>query len=268
MRLFTFGCSFTNYQWPTWADFVSLGFDKFQNWGQGGAGNYYIANRLLECHDLNGITKEDHVLIMFSDYNRYDLLRNDNWNTHGSLYNLHFPDNEKGRKDKLAREWFLDNYWTQQHAVYQTWFMIEYVKTILDDIGCKYKLMSAFNILEYGELIKTDDDLKESMYANWAVKKLSKILSPINLRDSQSGAAYSFMLDNGDKFTDNHPTITDHYNWVKNQMPEYYFPEMENSKNRWESMVVKDSKESSRIFQEDLGKKVIPSIKRWDNHLL
>jgi predicted RNA-binding protein with PUA-like domain len=51
-------------------------------------------------------------------------------------------------------------------------------------------------------------------------------------------------------------------------MPEYYSPKMEDSKNRWESMVVKDSKESSRIFNEDLGKKIIPSIKRWDNHLI
>jgi hypothetical protein len=51
-------------------------------------------------------------------------------------------------------------------------------------------------------------------------------------------------------------------------MPEYYFPRMEDSKNRWESMVAKNSKESSEIFREDLGKKVIPSIKRWDNHLL
>jgi hypothetical protein len=268
MRLFTFGCSFTNYQWPTWANFVSLGFDKFQNWGQGGAGNYYIANRILECHDLNKITEEDHVLVMFSDYNRYDLLKNDNWNTHGSLYNLHFPDNEQGRNDKVAREWFINNYWTQQHAVYQTWFMVDSVKRILDEIGCKYKFMSAFNLLEYGEVVKTDDDLKESMYANWAVDKLSKILSSDNMRDFKSEEGYEFTIEGGKSFVDNHPTITDHYNWVKEKMSDYYLPKMEDAKNKWESMVVRDSAESSKIFNEDLGRKIIPSIKRWDNHLL
>jgi len=268
MRLFTFGCSFTNYQWPTWANFISLGFEKFQNWGQGGAGNYYIAHRLLECHELNKITKDDHVLIMFSDYNRYDLLKNDHWNTHGSLYNLHFPDTEEGRNNRAARESFLDNYWTQQHAVYQTWFMVEFVKRILDDIGCKYKFMSAFNILEYGEILKKDDDLRESMYANWAVEKLSNILSTTNMRDFKSRRGYEFTLNGGNPFIDSHPTITDHYNWVKEQMPEYYLPEMEDARDRWESMVVRDSRESARIFDDELGKKEIPSIKRWDNHLL
>ena len=35
-RLFTFGCSFTNYAWPTWADFLGLEFEHFENWGVSG----------------------------------------------------------------------------------------------------------------------------------------------------------------------------------------------------------------------------------------
>jgi hypothetical protein len=43
-RLFTFGCSFTNYRWSTWADCLAPEFDYFENWGQSGGGNHYIFN--------------------------------------------------------------------------------------------------------------------------------------------------------------------------------------------------------------------------------
>ena len=41
-RLFTFGCSFTNYRWSSWADCLAPEFDYFENWGQAGGGNHYI----------------------------------------------------------------------------------------------------------------------------------------------------------------------------------------------------------------------------------
>jgi len=41
-RLFTFGCSYTNYRWSTWADCLAPEFDYFENWGQSGGGNHYI----------------------------------------------------------------------------------------------------------------------------------------------------------------------------------------------------------------------------------
>ena len=33
-RLFTFGCSYTRYNWPTWADIIADDLQiPFQNWG-------------------------------------------------------------------------------------------------------------------------------------------------------------------------------------------------------------------------------------------
>jgi len=65
-RLFTFGCSFTNYKWKTWADIIGTQFEEFQNWGKSGSGNFFISSSLYECHSINKITKDDVVLIMFS----------------------------------------------------------------------------------------------------------------------------------------------------------------------------------------------------------
>lgn len=58
-RLFTFGCSFTNYMWPTWADILAIEFDSYRNWGRIGAGNHFIFYSLLECINRNEITADD-----------------------------------------------------------------------------------------------------------------------------------------------------------------------------------------------------------------
>ena len=39
--LYTFGCSFTKYVWPTWADLLLSQVDG-ENWGMCGGGNKFI----------------------------------------------------------------------------------------------------------------------------------------------------------------------------------------------------------------------------------
>ena len=46
-RLFTFGCSVTEFIWPTWADILGREFDYYENWGRVGAGNLYIFNSII-----------------------------------------------------------------------------------------------------------------------------------------------------------------------------------------------------------------------------
>ena len=48
MRLIVFGCSFTDYAWPTWADIIAYDLGcEYENWAQGGGGNQQIARRAL-----------------------------------------------------------------------------------------------------------------------------------------------------------------------------------------------------------------------------
>jgi hypothetical protein len=93
MRVFAFGCSFTQYLWPTWADVVgrSLG-GTYQNWGLAGAGNVFIMNRFVECLTRHQIGADDVVLIMWSTAYREDRYINGRWNTHGNIYNQSFYD--------------------------------------------------------------------------------------------------------------------------------------------------------------------------------
>ena len=85
-RLFTFGCSFTSYRWPTWADILGRKFDSFENWAQGGAGNQYIFNSLIEAYQRNSFTKNDTIIIMWSGTDREDRYINGAWYTAGDVY--------------------------------------------------------------------------------------------------------------------------------------------------------------------------------------
>lgn len=92
-RVFTFGCSFTKYVWPTWANILSVSPNiDLQNWGSIGQGNDFIHKRVIECNAINKFTPDDTVIILWSEHLRFDLLDieykwkserifdNENWN--------------------------------------------------------------------------------------------------------------------------------------------------------------------------------------------
>jgi hypothetical protein len=85
-RLFAFGCSFTKYSWPTWADILGHEFDSYQNWGQVGAGNQFIMNSLIECQLKNNIGEDDTVAIMWSSFGREDRYVDHQWVTPGNIF--------------------------------------------------------------------------------------------------------------------------------------------------------------------------------------
>jgi hypothetical protein len=85
-RLFTFGCSFTRYNWPTWADILGRKFSYYENWAQHGGGNQYIFNSLVEANQRNKFIKDDTVIIMWSGTDREDRYINGNWKTPGDVH--------------------------------------------------------------------------------------------------------------------------------------------------------------------------------------
>ncbi len=86
-RLFAFGCSFTNYRWPTWVDCLAPEFDHAQNWGQAGGGNHYIFNSVMECDQRHNFGPGDTVIVCWSHTSREDRYVKDRWRTLGSINN-------------------------------------------------------------------------------------------------------------------------------------------------------------------------------------
>jgi hypothetical protein len=85
-RLYTFGCSFTRYHWPTWADIVGSEFDHYENWGLCGGGNLFILNSITECIVKNKLTKDDTVIVMWTNVTREDRYVKNTWITPGNIF--------------------------------------------------------------------------------------------------------------------------------------------------------------------------------------
>ena len=91
-RLFTFGCSFTYFYWPTHADLLGEQFDELHNWGLSGLGNRAICERLSECVMHNQFTTDDVIIVQWTDFHRYDWHDTDsfgefcNWRTGGNIW--------------------------------------------------------------------------------------------------------------------------------------------------------------------------------------
>lgn len=222
-RLFTFGCSFTKYFWPTWADIIGTNYQNHYNLGQPGAGNYYIALKLYETHLKHKITKDDDVIIMLSSTNRLDIYddKTNKFDLHGNIYN---SEHIFGKK-------FVNDVWNDSHSLYNTWFSVKSIKSLLDGIGCTYKIVEAFGIFktDEGTTLNINDNLKiirddylNSVYTIESLDNFSKKYNPS-----------SYVMPNGK--LDGHPTITCNNDFVKIHISEFYNPNMGELVKRWET---------------------------------
>ena len=151
-RLFTFGCSHTHHHWPTWAHILSLGFDKFYNFGKPGTGNFRILNQVIRANEHFKFTKDDYVAIALSCNFRYDIIEDmanpqPEWIGLGSMIddNYHTKEFQK----------LLNDYGGYENNI----TIIKSIRSILNNTdNVNYKIFSAFEIA-YPELSKINDYL-------------------------------------------------------------------------------------------------------------
>jgi hypothetical protein len=91
-RLFTFGCSFTNYRWSTWADILGAEYQEFQNWGQSGGGNQFIFNSVMEADQRHHFNNGDTVVVCWTSTQRDDRYVDRRWHTLGNVFNCPIYD--------------------------------------------------------------------------------------------------------------------------------------------------------------------------------
>lgn len=91
-RVFIFGCSFTKYSWPTWANILALETPdaEIYNFGQPGAGNLFISERTIAANQKFRFDKNDLVLVMWSTHSREDRYIEQGWETPGNIFTQGF----------------------------------------------------------------------------------------------------------------------------------------------------------------------------------
>lgn len=73
-RFFAFGCSFTDYIWPTWADLLAKEMPdaEYYNFGRCGGGNLMIASRISEAHRRYKFNEDDLIIPLWTTFARED----------------------------------------------------------------------------------------------------------------------------------------------------------------------------------------------------
>jgi hypothetical protein len=134
-RFFAFGCSFTNYCWPTWADYIGRNIGEYYNFGASGSGNMLIFQQFIQAHKKYNFTKDDLVIIMWTNTTREDRYIQGCWRRNGNL------------ETQGEGPWKNNSYVIDHRGMFMRDIgYISAVKTILQTLRCDWDFLSMVNI--------------------------------------------------------------------------------------------------------------------------
>lgn len=178
----TYGCSYTRYKWPTWADFLKISYKKLENYGMPGNANTFIAKTIKQT-----ASSGDKIIVMWSSFNR---VHNE------KLYKI------KGHGEGVytGKKFSLEYLWNQSiKSIYET------------NTFCKKNNITIYNlsafVFEMGETKK--------------VNKF-KIKYDVNFSKwPQDLSSFCYENPSNEKENDLHPTPSQHYQYCKKVVGPY-----------------------------------------------
>lgn len=236
-RLFTFGCSYTFFMWPTWSDLLSVEYDYYENWAWVGIGNRAIAERVAEAHAKHNFTKDDTVIVQWSTTLRHDwhneipINGEAGWQTNGNVFS---PKNIKFYDESWYRKFFSERSWVMHTLNY-----VLLIQGLLDSVGCTWRMTSIGDIRNLGtdldkdlwnyERVSADFNELSSDYVLWnrypEFKNYSKPIwedrgncwiDPIMPYSSKYDNLYWWFQAKQDKaaWKEGHPSPLQHQRWL------------------------------------------------------
>lgn len=229
-RLFTFGCSFTNYIWPTWANIVASELAiPFWNYAQGGAGNQYIFNMIMQADALHKFTEDDAIMICWSGVTREDRCIDGKWQLYGNIFNN--PVTSVDSKSRWANApWvraqkFLANWGDPFGFLVRDMAFVKASVELINSRGCQLTQLSMIGF----QLEDTRDEAIE--VDNMLGLTYGQYIDQINpsfyqvLWDNDLGNKQKINLDLvGKQYKDMHPWPTEHMNYIEKVL-DYQFSE-------------------------------------------
>lgn len=241
-RIFTFGCSYTSYSWPTWANFLELEFDELYNYGLSGIGNQAIAERVSEANTRHQFTKDDIVIVQWSSHLRNDWWHQESmpnrtrgWKTYGSIFNYH-------NKKLYDQEW-IDTFFYEPAYFMHTLNFISLTQGFLKGIGCTWFMTSIGDVREMGKDLRDKDGYGEKTelvtshkrsenYSAWDMLPDLKTYDKTIWRDHAEhwlmplelycqtcpDQTFKFIDYSGNHYVDMHPSSMQHMGWIKQEL--------------------------------------------------
>lgn len=217
-RLFTFGCSFTQYwRWPTWADALGQQADYFQNWGICGGGNAQILYNLMECDQRNHLTADDTVMIMWTNTSREDRYVQDRWFEGGNIY---------WSAGSQIPEEYVRRFACERGYLIRDLAIISATKKILDRVGCQYRFFSMVPLYQSNRDNQLGEDPQDGYQLDDVYdlyRDLFKHIAPSVLETVFGGSWFSgtgIPDDFDPKRRDFHPTPLEHLEYLRQVAPD------------------------------------------------
>lgn len=250
-RIFAFGCSFTFYKWPTWADMIAEEAKptKVYNFGMGGGGNLYIAHSISEADAIYQLNSDDLAMVMWTNIHREDRFFRDQWLPAGNLYSQgYYPTS-----------------WTylydEDHYLLRDLSLVKYAKNFFENKKIDHHFMSMVPIGNGlgGENLLSDKQksilglydlsfIKPSIYelvfkSNWHSIQPRSVIRDENSNHPIRGKGW---------YEDGHAHPKEHLQYLKLLWPETGFSQStENYAAHWHDLVLKTTiKYDSMIDRE------------------
>jgi len=130
-KLYTFGCSYTEFEWITWVDFLTPYFSETRNFGVSGAGNSYIFNSFANLAANDILQPGDTVIIQWSSLMRENKIfsMEGGYKLGGFIYN-----------NILYSKQYVEKYFNPIQTAFELVSYITSVKSICKDRGVILKM--------------------------------------------------------------------------------------------------------------------------------
>ncbi len=211
-RFFAFGCSFTNYDWATWANILAYELNvPFYNFGKIGVGNYYISQAIAQADAVYDFNKNDLVIVCWTNISREDRWTDETgWITKGNIYsqsNTYPPE-------------FVRKYANHTHFALRDFAMIKLVDELLLNKTQHHHLQMlnvAHKINKWENLDAETNNQVDKLKTIYKTT-LDKLLPDYNDVVTNFGDIdQKIQKDRREidkKFCDGHPTIAEHYEYL------------------------------------------------------
>lgn len=212
-RLFTFGCSFTNFYWPTWADIIGCEFapGNFYNYGLCATGNEFAFHRLTEAHARHNINQDDLVIICWTNFAREDRYLNGAWKTAGNIFTQNvYPD-------KWVKEWF-----DLRGALLKTSSAIAGATHLLESTRCEYHFTSMMPMRQINQQdiifagLEFEDifDVYKKYYDKIKISMVEHLYGSLPVCRNPKPMLIKYKETHKNPYLDHHPSPKQHLQYV------------------------------------------------------
>lgn len=245
-RLFTFGCSFTQYwRWPTWADALGHEAEYFENWGVCGAGNSLIFYSLVECNQRHSLGPDDDVYIMWTNTSREDRYVGNRWLEGGNVY--------WSAGSELPAE-YVQKFACERGYLIRDLTTITAARQLLDLWGCQYRFFSMVPLTDTNEQSDLGNNPASIAGSDQDVRRLYQAtLNMIHPSVYETVFDHKWFSGNGipDAYDarrrDFHPTPSEHLTYLDQVAPDLT---ISNNVKQWMHEWEGDVRTGNRIWNE------------------